>query len=94
MYLLLLDSKPQKFYLYKKKTYLDTAKAVIDAGSVLSFRSYAVCMVNLLRKTNCLCHLNPTNKKTKHNRQDKTLKPTKLTNCKTKEFSEKQQTIS
>jgi hypothetical protein len=36
---------------FKIITYLDTARAVMEAGSVLSFRSYAVCIVNLLRKT-------------------------------------------
>lgn len=39
------------------------AKAVIDAGSALSFLSYAVCIVSLLLNTNCLCHLNPKNLK-------------------------------
>lgn len=37
---------------------------VTDAGSLLSCRSYAVCIVNFVRNINCLCHLNPaqTNK--------------------------------
>lgn len=35
----------------KHYSYLETARAVTEAGSALSFRSYAVCIVNLLRKT-------------------------------------------
>lgn len=37
--------------------------AVIAAGSLLSSLSNAVCMVSLLLKSSCLCHLNPRNKK-------------------------------
>ncbi len=42
-------------------TYLDTAIEVIAAGSLLSFLSNAVCIVNLLRKTSCFCQQNPLN---------------------------------
>lgn len=48
--------------IFSHNTYLETARAVIEAGSALSLRSYAVCIVNLLRNTNCLCHLNPEKK--------------------------------
>lgn len=41
------------------ETYLDTAKAVTEAGSVLSLRSYAVCIVNLLRNTSWHAHFIP-----------------------------------
>lgn len=37
--------------------------AVMAAGSLLSSLSNAVCMVSLLLKSSCLCHLNPRNKK-------------------------------
>lgn len=33
--------------------------AVMAAGSLLSSLSNAVCMVSLLLKSSCLCHLNP-----------------------------------
>lgn len=36
--------------------------AVMAAGSLLSSLSNAVCMVSLLLKSSCLCHLNPRNK--------------------------------
>lgn len=32
----------------------------MDAGSALSLRSYAVCIVSLLLNTNCRCHLKPS----------------------------------
>lgn len=32
------------------------------AGSELSFRSYAVCIVNLDLKTSCCCHRKPVEK--------------------------------
>lgn len=40
-------------------THLDTARAVTEAGSVLSLRSYAVCMVSLLRNTSWHAHFIP-----------------------------------
>lgn len=36
--------------------------AVMAAGSLLSSLSNAVCMVSLLLKSSCLCHLNPRKK--------------------------------
>lgn len=42
-----------------EKTYFETAKVVTEAGSVLSLRSYAVCMVSLLRKTSWQAHFIP-----------------------------------
>lgn len=42
-----------------KKSYLEIAIEVTDAGSLLSLRSNAVCIVNLFLNTNCLCHLKP-----------------------------------
>lgn len=48
-------------YIYLFLTYFETAKAVTDAGSALSLRSYAVCIVSLLRNTNWRCHLKPIN---------------------------------
>lgn len=39
--------------------YFEIASAVTAEGLGLSFLSNAVCIVSLLRKTNCLCHLNP-----------------------------------
>ena len=47
------------FEVCSNVTYLDTAIAVIAAGSLLSFLSNAVCIVNLLRNTSCFCHRNP-----------------------------------
>ena len=40
-------------------SYLETAIAVMAAGSLLSSLSNAVCMVSLLLNISCLCHLNP-----------------------------------
>jgi len=40
--------------------YLETASAVTAAGSLLSFRSNAVCIVSLLRNTSCFCQWKPS----------------------------------
>ena len=35
------------------------ARDVTETGSLLSWRLYAVCIVNFVWNINCLCHLNP-----------------------------------
>ena len=57
-------SPPRKYPPQKmSKLTWKLASAVIAAGSLLSFRSNAVCIVNLLRNTSCFCQWNPSRRR-------------------------------